>query len=145
MKRYLFFINHLYAYSILRPLQKAIWQRGDEVAWFVQGTDDKYLNDNEKQLFTVDEVKGYDPIAVYVPGNWVPDFFPGVKVEIFHGLANDETGKKGVKGAGHISRFGHLGDSNVEQVVSITSAKSDFKKNLADADFSLNHKSLFLM
>lgn len=95
MKRYLFFINHLYAYSILRPLQKAIWQRGDEVAWFVQGTDDQYLNDNEKQLFTVDEVKAYNPLAVYVPGNWVPDFFPGVKVEIFHGLANDETGKKG--------------------------------------------------
>ena len=25
----------------------------------------------------------------------MPDFFPGVKVEVFHGLANDETGKKG--------------------------------------------------
>ena len=30
-----------------------------------------------------------------MPGNWVPDFFPGVKVQIFHGLANDRTGKKG--------------------------------------------------
>jgi hypothetical protein len=57
---------------------------------------------------------------------------------------DDETGKKGVKGAGHIARFGHLGDSNVEQVVSITSAKSDFKKSLADADFSLNHKNILV-
>jgi len=95
MKRYLFFINHLYAYSILRPLQKAIRHRGDEVSWFIQGTDDQYLRPDEKQLYTVEEVKEYNPVAVFVPGNWVPDFFPGVKVEIFHGLANDETGKKG--------------------------------------------------
>lgn len=95
MRQYLFFINHLYAYSILRPLQKAIRLRGDEVAWFVHGADDKYLRADENQLTTVDQVKAYNPIAVFVPGNWVPDFFPGVKVEIFHGLANDETGKKG--------------------------------------------------
>lgn len=97
MRRYLFFINHLYAYSILRPLQAEIRNRGDEVAWFLQGegVDSRYLLDDEKQLHTVDEVKAYNPLAIYVPGNWVPDFFPGVKVEIFHGLANDETGKKG--------------------------------------------------
>jgi len=95
MRHYLFFINHLYAYSILRPLQKAIRQRGDDVAWFVQGTDASHLKQDEKQLTTVEQVKNYNPVAVFVPGNWVPDFFPGVKVEIFHGLANDETGKKG--------------------------------------------------
>lgn len=95
MRKYLFFVNHSYSYDILRPLQKAIRNRGDEVSWFIQGTDDTCLRTDEMQLHTIAEVKRYNPVAVFVPGNWVPDFFPGVKVEIFHGLANDETGKKG--------------------------------------------------
>ncbi len=48
------------------------------------------------------------------------------------------------KGVGKIRRFGNLGGSSVTQVISITSAKSDFKKSLLDADFSLNHTNLLV-
>ncbi len=48
------------------------------------------------------------------------------------------------KGVGAIRRFGNMGDSSVTQVISITSAKSDFKKNLLDADFSLNHTNILV-
>jgi len=48
------------------------------------------------------------------------------------------------KGVGAIRRFGNLGDSSVTQVISITSAKSDFKKSLLDADFSLNHTNILV-
>jgi hypothetical protein len=48
------------------------------------------------------------------------------------------------KGVGRIRRFGTLGDSSVTQVISITSAKSDFKKSLLDADFSLNHTNILV-
>jgi CDP-glycerol glycerophosphotransferase (TagB/SpsB family) len=44
------------------------------------------LKSDEYLLHSVDEVKRFNPKAVFVPGNWVPDFFPGVKVQIFHGL-----------------------------------------------------------
>jgi hypothetical protein len=48
------------------------------------------------------------------------------------------------KGVGAIRRFGNMGDSSVTQVISITSAKSDFKKSLLDADFSLNHTNILV-
>lgn len=95
MKHYLLFVTQIYSFSILRPLQKAIRDRGDDAAWYLHNIDKSYLLDDEKLLCSIDEVMTYKPVAVYVPTNWVPDFFPGVKVEIFHGLANDETGKKG--------------------------------------------------
>jgi hypothetical protein len=48
------------------------------------------------------------------------------------------------KGVGAIRRFGNMGDSSIAQVISITSAKSDFKKTLLDADFSLNHTNILV-
>ncbi len=88
MRRYLFYISQLYSFSILRPLQKMIISRGDDAAWFLVKPDklSPYLRSNEKWLKTVNEVKMYDPSAVFAPGNVLPDFFPGVKVQIFHGF-----------------------------------------------------------
>jgi CDP-glycerol glycerophosphotransferase (TagB/SpsB family) len=95
MNRYLFFVGQLYDFPILRPLQAAIKARGDQAAWYLHGIDKSNLKPDEEHLASVSAVKAYNPAAVYVPTNWVPDFFPGVKVEVFHGLANDATGKKG--------------------------------------------------
>ncbi|MFF5383341.1 Z1 domain-containing protein [Pedobacter suwonensis] len=57
---------------------------------------------------------------------------------------NIETKKNQVKGVGNINRFGKLGESGVEQVISITSSKSDFNDNLVKADFSLNHTNILV-
>lgn len=88
LNRYLFYASELYAFAILRPLQEEIVNRGDEVAWFLEdrGRLDGYMKPEERLLETVAEVKSWNPGAVFVPGNLVPDFFPGIKVEIFHGF-----------------------------------------------------------
>jgi len=96
-RHYLFYISQNYSYAILRPLQKAIRERGDQVAWFFSGNEveKKYLRNDEIQLTTITQVKEYSPCAVFVTGNVVPDFFPGIKVTVFHGFdarkrANDD-------------------------------------------------------
>ncbi len=97
-EHYLFFLNVAYSFTILRPLQEAIRKRGGRVAWFLHGLDPALMKSDEGLLHSVDEVKRFNPKAVFVPGNWVPDFFPGVKVQIFHGLGIWKKGHFNIRG-----------------------------------------------
>lgn len=85
-RHFLFFCSYSYAIPILRPLEEEIKRRGDEVAWFMESSCDvSLLTDSDRQLHSTKEVKTWNPEAVFAPGIFVYDFFPGVKVEVFHG------------------------------------------------------------
>jgi len=96
--RYLFLVTKAYSVSILNPLQKAVHKRGaGEVRWYVSsfpGSDTIPV----KRLKTTAEVVAYDPHAVIVPGNIVPHFWPGLKVQIFHGLGEEKRGHYRITG-----------------------------------------------
>ncbi len=84
-KHYLFYVAHAYAYAILFPIEEEIERRGGESAWFVeQGCPTEPLG-SRRHIEKFDEVEHFAPVAVFAPGNYIPDFFPGVKVEVFHG------------------------------------------------------------
>ena len=85
MKHYLLFASHSYAFSILRPVAQAIRSRGDEAAWWIEYSCPDLREGGEIRLYNLREVKEFAPIAVIAPGNWVYPFFPGIKVEVFHG------------------------------------------------------------
>ncbi|WP_220762772.1 MULTISPECIES: CDP-glycerol glycerophosphotransferase family protein [unclassified Shewanella] len=82
---------------MLRPLQAEILARGDEVCWFLEGEEvnPAFLKATEKRLLTVEEVKAWKPDAVFVPGNVVPSFIPGVKVGVFHGFNAGKLNRRG--------------------------------------------------
>ena len=87
MKKYLLYVSHLYAFAIVRPLQEEILRQGGQVAWFLARK--QYLSCLKKEehlLKDVDAVMAFQPDVVFVASNVVPDFFPGIKVQLFHGF-----------------------------------------------------------
>jgi len=94
------YIAQNYSYSIVRPLQAEILSQGGEVRWFLEGdeVDAKYLESDEICLNSIDDIKQWNPHVVFVPGNVVPKFIPGVKVDIFHGFYSGKLNRRGKKG-----------------------------------------------
>ena len=84
-QRFLLYGSERYALAILRPVQAAIRARGGETAWFFDGPGASDLVEGER-LLDVEGVRRWNPEAVLTPGNHLPHFFPGAKVEVFHGF-----------------------------------------------------------
>jgi CDP-glycerol glycerophosphotransferase (TagB/SpsB family) len=87
------FCEHKYAISILSPLQREIDKTHTHTAlWFVDSRNipDFDLKDKVKWTNSMQEVYDFSPEAIFVPGNIVPYYLPGVKAEIFHGYAAEK-------------------------------------------------------
>jgi hypothetical protein len=90
MARYLLFATELYALPVLRPLDAAIRAAGDEAAWLAPASFGDHLTRPERLLPDTAAVAKWNPEAVFAASNWVPQFFPGAKVQVFHGFSVDK-------------------------------------------------------
>ncbi|WP_240432741.1 CDP-glycerol glycerophosphotransferase family protein [Vibrio halioticoli] len=65
--------------------------------WFLEGDEvnHEYLKPNELKLVNVSDVISWNPDAVFVPGNMVPNFIPGLKVAVFHGFNAGKVNRRG--------------------------------------------------
>ena len=99
-QHYLFFITQNYSFEILRPLQAKIKEHGGKVLWFVYSKRVTIENFTSDEEYTLDPVSAVDfaALATFVPGNIVPGFLPGLKVQVFHGLEWKKKGHFGIRG-----------------------------------------------
>ncbi len=93
MKTILFCVNP-YAYGILKPLYDELLNRGYDILWYV---DEKIASsfpfkENTKSTSSIAEVYDFKSDIIFVPGNEVPHYLRGVKVQVFHGLAGEKKG-----------------------------------------------------
>lgn len=91
--RILLFCENRYAVDILRPLHdEAVGQGGHEVLWYVHEPKIKdFPYDKEVQATrSMQECYDFSPEAIFVPGNIVPYYLPGVKIQVFHGYAAEK-------------------------------------------------------
>ncbi len=91
--KFILFCNLPYAFSILKPLEDEINKRGFEHIWYVP---EKILHAfpyiQSNYTTSIKDLKAYKSDVIFVPGNEVPHFLRGIKVQIFHGLAGEKKG-----------------------------------------------------
>ena len=92
--KYLLLIGQNYSFEILRPLQEAALQRGDQLLWFVyrSSVNTRQFQQDEHYTTDIKPAIEFNPDACFAPGNIAPSFIPGYKVQVFHGF---EWKKKG--------------------------------------------------
>lgn len=123
-KHYLFYGSERYTQAIMRPIDAAIKARGDKVAWFFNGPGAEDLQSDDILLTSVEEVNNWNPIAVITPNNIVPHFFPGVKVQTFHGF---DAGKpRHIYIRGFFDLYCTTGPKDTEQFVALAKKLQHF-------------------
>ena len=93
--RIVLFCENKYAVDILLPIQvEADREGGNEVLWYVHKAKIPEFPLKEKVRWSnsMQEIYDFSPEAIYCPGNIVPYYLPGVKVQIFHGYAGEKKG-----------------------------------------------------
>ncbi len=87
------FCNLPYAFSILKPLANELTKRKFKYIWYIPNN---LLNifEYKDSLYTssIKELEKFNSDMIFVPGNDVPWYLRGVKVQIFHGLAGEKKG-----------------------------------------------------
>ena len=89
----LLFCENKYAIDILNPLQiEADREGNNEVLWYVHQSKipEFPLKNQVKWTNSMQEAYDFSPEAVFVPGNIVPYYLPGVKIQVFHGYAAEK-------------------------------------------------------
>jgi len=87
------FCNLPYAFSILKPLADELEKQGDDFIWYVPtGIVDTFPYSAMPHTSSIKELEAFKSDAIFVPGNEVPYWLRGLKVQIFHGLAGEKKG-----------------------------------------------------
>jgi len=74
-------------------LQDAALKRGHEVRWLlVENASPDLLEPGEIPVDDIESAIAYKPEVVFAPGDQMPGFIPGIKVQVFHGLNEDKRG-----------------------------------------------------
>lgn len=91
--KFILFCQNPYAFGILEPVMQVLKERNEEYLWFLtENLRGKFPFPGEPNTFDIEDLVAWQSDAVLCPGNEVPHYLRGVKVQIFHGLAGEKKG-----------------------------------------------------
>lgn len=87
------FCENAYSFGVLAPIRDVLLKDGDEFIWYISP---KLLptfpHKNENFTTRILDIQFFDSDVIFVPGNAVPHYLRGLKVQVFHGLAGEKGG-----------------------------------------------------
>ena len=87
------FCQNAYAFGILAPIRDELKNKNHSYLWYISN---KLLITfpyrDEDFTCSVLDLQLYKADAIFVPGNEVPYYLRGLKVQVFHGLAGEKKG-----------------------------------------------------
>ncbi|MEC3907597.1 CDP-glycerol glycerophosphotransferase family protein [Tamlana sp. 2201CG12-4] len=87
----IFFCQNTYAFGIIEPIREIALKKEYEFIWFLrEKLVDSFPFKKDSYITSLKKLKKYPSDAIIVPGNEVPHYLKGVKVQIFHGLAGEK-------------------------------------------------------
>ncbi len=87
------FCNLPYAFSILKPLADELEKHDNNFLWYVPfEMMDLFPYCSMPYTSNIKDLEAFQSDAIFVPGNEVPHWLHGLKVQIFHGLAGEKKG-----------------------------------------------------
>lgn len=92
--RAVLFCTYPYAFGILKPLHDVLKLQQHEVLWYIpQNIAAQFPFTGDFNITgSIATLHKFKSDAIFVPGNEVPHYLRGVKVQIFHGLAGEKQG-----------------------------------------------------
>ncbi len=89
------FCKNPYAFGIMLPLFDELKAQGHEIIWYIP---DELKSKCPERIMqwahcnSMIELMRFNADVNFVPGNEIPHFLPGLKVQIFHGFAGEKKG-----------------------------------------------------
>lgn len=91
--KFLLFCQNAYAFGIMAPIRDVLLHKGYDFIWYIpKKLLDTFPNKTEPFTTSILELQLFKSDVIFVPGNEVPYYLRGLKVQIFHGLAGEKKG-----------------------------------------------------
>ncbi|WP_029037820.1 CDP-glycerol--glycerophosphate glycerophosphotransferase [Salinimicrobium xinjiangense] len=91
--KFVLFCQNPYAFGILEPIMQVLKDQNEEYLWFLtERLRGKFPFEKEPYTYDLEELVAWQSDVIFCPGNEVPHYLRGVKVQVFHGLAGEKKG-----------------------------------------------------
>lgn len=91
--KFILFCQNAYAFGIIAPIRDILVKEEHEYVWYISK---KLLSifpfNEEPHTTSILDLQLFKSDAIFVPGNEIPYYLRGLKVQIFHGLAGEKKG-----------------------------------------------------